>query len=114
MLLFLLVCVGEFFSAPAISLADTAIIALLGDDVNKYGHQRMFGSVGWGLSMFFTGIALDNSIAFTNHPCIPQRLEKNYTICFASFAILMGAALITATQIPFPADLFGGIKVLVL
>lgn len=62
----------------------------------------MFGSIGWGVSMFLIGIALDNSISFTNHPCEPQRLEKNYTICFASFSILMGAALVIALQIPFP------------
>lgn len=111
MLLFLLVVIGEFFSAPAISLVDTAVIALLGDNVNDYGHQRMFGSIGWGFSMFFIGIALDNSVTFSNYPCEPQRLEKSYTICFASFSILMGAAVITALQIPFPYDLLFSTKV---
>lgn len=61
----------------------------------------MFGSLGWGLAMFFVGIALDHSTAFSTHPCGgPQRYEKNYTICFATFSVLMGAALITATQVP--------------
>lgn len=70
------------------------------NDVNRYGHQRMFGSLGWGLAMFFVGIALDHSTAFSTHPCGgPQRYEKNYTICFATFSVLMGAALITATQV---------------
>lgn len=60
----------------------------------------MFGSLGWGLAMFFVGIALDHSTAFSSHPCGgPQRFEKNYTICFATFSVLMGAALITATQV---------------
>lgn len=68
----------------------------------RYGHQRMFGSLGWGLAMFFVGIALDHSTAFSSHPCGgPQRYEKNYTICFATFSVLMGAALITATQVSF-------------
>lgn len=48
LLLFLLVIVGEFFSAPAITLADAAVLSKLGDDVNEYGFQRMFGSIGWG------------------------------------------------------------------
>lgn len=100
-LLFLLIVIGEFFSAPSITLADSAVITLLGDNADKYGHQRMFGSLGWGLSMFFVGIALDHSTAFPNHPCGPEKQEKNYSICFATFSVLMGAAWITATQINF-------------
>lgn len=75
-LLFLLIVIGEFFSAPAITLADSAVITLLGEDADKYGHQRMFGSLGWGLAMFFVGIALDHSTAFPNHPCGPEKQEK--------------------------------------
>lgn len=103
-LLILLVIIGEFFSAPAITLADSAVITLLGEDADRYGHQRMFGSLGWGLAMFFVGIALDHSTSFPNHPCGPYKKEKNYTICFATFSVLMGAALITATQITFKYD----------
>ncbi|XP_075222109.1 major facilitator superfamily domain-containing protein 6 jef isoform X2 [Lycorma delicatula] len=104
-LLLLLVVIGEFFSAPAITLADSAVITILGEDADRYGHQRMFGSLGWGLSMFFVGIALDHSTAFPGHPCGgPDEREKNYTICFATFSVLMGAALITATQINFRYD----------
>jgi len=54
--------------------------------------------------MFFVGIALDYSTAFPDHPCKPDQREKNYTICFAIFSVLMGAALITATQINFKYD----------
>lgn len=103
-LLLLLVIIGEFFSAPAVTLADSAVITLLGEDADRYGHQRMFGSLGWGLAMFFVGIALDHSTAFPNHPCGPDKKEKNYTICFATFSVLMGAALISATQITFKYD----------
>ncbi|GJQ77082.1 hypothetical protein Trydic_g23653 [Trypoxylus dichotomus] len=103
-LLLLLIIIGEFFSAPAITLADSAVITILGEDADRYGHQRMFGSLGWGLAMFFVGIALDHSTAFPNHPCGPEKKEKNYTICFATFSVLMGAALITATQITFKYD----------
>jgi MFS family permease len=100
-LLILLVIIGEFFSAPAITLADSAVITLLGEDSDKYGHQRMFGSLGWGVAMFFVGIALDHSTSFPEHPCGPEKQEKNYTICFATFAVSMSAALIAATQINF-------------
>lgn len=104
LLLLLLVVIGEFFSAPAITLADSAVITLLGEDADRYGHQRMFGSLGWGLAMFFVGIALDHSTSFPDHPCGPGDREKNYTICFATFSVLMGCALITATQITFRYD----------
>ncbi|XP_059622543.1 major facilitator superfamily domain-containing protein 6 [Phlebotomus argentipes] len=103
-LLILLVIIGEFFAAPAITLADSAVITILGDQSDRYGHQRMFGSLGWGLAMFFVGIALDHSTAFPDHPCGPEKEEKNYTICFATFSVLMGAALLTATQITFKYD----------
>lgn len=103
-LLLLLVVIGEFFSAPAITLADSAVITILGEDADRYGHQRMFGSLGWGVAMFFVGIALDHSTSFPDHPCGPTPMEKNYTICFATFSVLMGAALITATQINFKYD----------
>lgn len=100
-LLMLLVIIGEFFSAPAITLADSAVITLLGEDSDRYGHQRMFGSLGWGVAMFFVGIALDHSTSFPEHPCGPNKQEKNYTICFATFAVSMTAALLAATQINF-------------
>lgn len=100
-LLILLVIIGEFFSAPAITLADSAVITILGEDSDQYGHQRMFGSLGWGVAMFFVGIALDHSTSFDDHPCGPEKQEKNYTICFATFAVSMTAALIAATQINF-------------
>lgn len=104
-LMLLLIIIGEFFSAPAITLVDSAVITLLGEDADRYGHQRMFGSVGWGLSMFFLGIALDRSTAFTNHPCgLPGEREKNYRTCFFAFSVLMGGALISATQISFRYD----------
>ncbi|XP_015904990.1 major facilitator superfamily domain-containing protein 6 [Parasteatoda tepidariorum] len=100
-LLVLLIVLGEFFSAPAITLADSATISYLADNADNYGKQRMFGSLGWGLAMFFVGIALDQSTAFPDHPCGPHERERNYTICFATFSVLMGCALIAATQLKF-------------
>ncbi|XP_048522176.1 major facilitator superfamily domain-containing protein 6 isoform X2 [Dendroctonus ponderosae] len=106
-LLMLLIIIGEFFAAPAITLADSAVITILGEDADTYSNQRMFGSFGWGLAMFFVGIALDHSTSFPNHPCGPDTKERNYTICFATFSVLMGAALITATQINFKYEAAG-------
>ncbi|XP_046395998.1 major facilitator superfamily domain-containing protein 6 isoform X2 [Ischnura elegans] len=107
-LLLLLVIIGEFFSAPAVPLADAAVLSLLGEaEADRYGHQRMFGSLGWGLAMFFVGIALDHATSFPEHPCGgPGEKERNYTICFATFSVLMGCALMTATQLNFKYDAY--------
>ncbi|XP_035205801.1 major facilitator superfamily domain-containing protein 6-like [Stegodyphus dumicola] len=105
-LLVLLIVLGEFFSAPAITLADSATLSYLADNADNYGKQRMFGSLGWGLAMFFVGIALDQSTSFPDHPCGPHERERNYTICFATFSVLMGCALIAATQFKFDYESF--------
>lgn len=106
--LLLLIVIGEFFSAPAITFVDSVTLAYLGEDMDNYGRQRMFGSLGWGLSMFFVGLALDHSSTFPNHPCLYTYVtEKNYTICFAVFSVLMSCAFVTATQLKFD-DRHGG------
>jgi hypothetical protein len=108
-LLLLLIIIGEFFSAPAITLADAAVLGYLGEDVENYGKQRLFGSLGWGLSMFFVGVALDHSTTFPDHPCPMQDVhEKNYTICFAVFVVLMCFAWLAATQFHFMYELNAG------
>ncbi|KAK7478828.1 hypothetical protein BaRGS_00029927 [Batillaria attramentaria] len=98
-ILLLLVIIGEFFSAPAITFADCVTLSLLGEDTENYGRQRMFGSLGWGLAMFFVGMALDHATTFPKHPCGTQHpAEKNYTVCFAVFSVLMSCAFLTALQ----------------
>jgi len=100
--LLLIIVIGEFFSAPAITFADTVTLSYLGDDTDNYGRQRMFGSLGWGLSMFFVSIALDSSSVFPGHPCETQhKREKDYILCFAVFSVLMSCAAITASQFKF-------------
>ncbi|XP_054158851.1 major facilitator superfamily domain-containing protein 6-like [Oppia nitens] len=103
-LLLLLILLGEFFSAPAITLADSATLAYLGDNTDSYGQQRMFGSFGWGITMFFVGMALDNSTRFTDHPCGAHIGERNYVTCFTIFALLMALALVASSQFRFDYD----------
>ncbi|XP_018028262.1 major facilitator superfamily domain-containing protein 6 isoform X2 [Hyalella azteca] len=100
-LLLLLVMLGEFFSSPAITLTDHAVLSYLGEEAEQYGKQRMFGSLGWGLAMFVVGIALDQSVSFPGHPCAPHPRERNYYICFTIFSVLMFCAMLVATQFKF-------------
>ena len=62
----------------------------------------MFGSLGWGLAMFFVGMSLDHATTFPRHPCgVSHPAEKNYTVCFAVFSVLMACAFLTALQFEF-------------
>lgn len=100
-LLLLLILLGEFFSCPAVTLADTATLNYLGERTDLYGRQRMFGSVGWAITMFFVGIALDRSTDFPGHPCGAHERERNYNVCFTYFAFLMLAATAVAYKFDF-------------
>ncbi|XP_023322863.1 major facilitator superfamily domain-containing protein 6 [Eurytemora carolleeae] len=68
---------------------------------DKYGSQRMFGSIGWGVCMFVMGIVLDNSTIFPTHRCELSRGERNYNVCYYMFSFMMLVAFLVATQIPF-------------
>lgn len=100
-LLLLLIGLGEFFSAPAITLADSATLAYLGENTDLYGRQRMFGSLSWAVTLLFVGMALDNATSIPDHPCGPHERERSYIVCFTIFALLMACALLTATQFRF-------------
>ncbi len=102
-LILLLVVIGEFVSSPAIALADSAVITLLGEqNQDKYGSQRVFGSLGWGLTMFVMGIVLDHSFfSDQNSRCDASDAQRDYHVCFYVFSVLMFGAFIVATQIPF-------------
>lgn len=100
-LLLLLISLGEFFSAPALTLADSATLSYLGDNTDLYGRQRMFGSLSWAVTLLLVGMALDNATSIADHPCGPHQRERSYTVCFIIFSLLMACAFFTATQFRF-------------
>lgn len=100
-LLLLLISLGEFFSAPALTLADSATLSYLGDNTDLYGRQRMFGSLSWAITLLLVGMALDNATSIADHPCGPHQRERSYNVCFIIFSLLMACAFFTATQFRF-------------
>ncbi len=50
----------SFSNAPIISLTDNAVLNLLGKENHRYGIVRLWGSVGWSVSVFATGFVLQN------------------------------------------------------
>lgn len=108
LLILLVIIVGEFFSAPAITIVDTVTLQYLGKARDRYGLQRMWGSLGWGLAMLLVGIWIDhthNKVTIDGVGCvIPDFRIHNYLIAFIVFGVLMGVAFIVATQFHFEKD----------
>lgn len=59
-IIFILILVYNFFFAPVGSLADSATIAMLGEDRAMYGRIRLGGTIGWGLIAPIAGAMIDN------------------------------------------------------
>ncbi|XP_072173908.1 major facilitator superfamily domain-containing protein 6-like [Diadema setosum] len=96
LLLLIIIVVGEFFSSPTITLADSATLGYLGSNrLEYYGQQRMFGSLGWGVFMLIEGILLDQTRT-SSHGC-----GVNYYICFGTYAVLITCSFFVAMQFKF-------------
>ncbi|KAL0184718.1 hypothetical protein M9458_020414, partial [Cirrhinus mrigala] len=103
LLILLVIIIGEFFSAPAVTIVDTVTLQYLGQHRDRYGLQRMWGSLGWGVAMLSVGIWIDHThitIFIQGSGCVLPDY-KNYQIAFIVFGVLMTLALIVATQFHF-------------
>ncbi|KAM4024689.1 major facilitator superfamily domain-containing protein 6 isoform 2-T2 [Anomaloglossus baeobatrachus] len=103
LLILLVVIIGEFFSAPAVTIVDTVTLQYLGKHRDRYGLQRMWGSLGWGLAMLSIGIGIDHTrinVIIEGEGCTEPEY-KNYRIAFIVFGVLMSVALIVSTQFHF-------------
>ncbi|KAK7065548.1 hypothetical protein SK128_001433, partial [Halocaridina rubra] len=70
------------------SLADTMCLAVLNKDHNKYGQQRLFGALGWGLMGVIMGGLVD--LFSENH------LEPNYAPAIAITTVLLTVNIFTS------------------
>ena len=84
-LLLALVAILALFTAPVTPLADSATLALLGDQRSRYGALRVWGAVGWGLSTLAAGMLV-------------QRL--GLAIVFPSYALIGALAVVIAIFLP--------------
>ena len=105
LLILLVIIVGEFFSAPAVTIVDTITLQYLGKARDRYGLQRMWGSLGWGLAMLLVGIWIDHThveVVIDILGCVlPDYRLHNYRIAFIVFGVLMTIAFVVATQFHF-------------
>jgi PPP family 3-phenylpropionic acid transporter len=56
----ILVMLFNFFFAPVVSLADSATIAMLGEEKSMYGRIRLGGTIGWGVLAPIAGVLVEN------------------------------------------------------
>ncbi len=82
-----------FFTSPIISLGDSATIASLGDEKNKYGRIRLGGTIGWGVMGLLIGFLVD---------------YYGIRMSFWSYAILMFLLLLLCQKLVYPARGDGG------
>ncbi len=84
-LLLALVALLALFTAPVTPLADSATLALLGDQRSRYGALRVWGAVGWGISTLAAGTLI-------------QRI--GLAIVFPSYVLIGALAVVVATFLP--------------
>lgn len=57
---FVVIILYNIFFSPVASLADSATMAMLGDDRSMYGRIRLGGTIGWGVFAPIAGLLVDN------------------------------------------------------
>lgn len=85
--LFIALCISWIGMAVVVSVGDAICFDLLGKRHELYGHQRVWGSVGWGLFSLLGGLLVDANSMHQSY--------KNYSVIF----YLMTAALLPNTLV---------------
>ncbi|XP_063608219.1 major facilitator superfamily domain-containing protein 6-like [Penaeus indicus] len=88
-----LLCVIIAWSGLGISvvMSDTVCFQLLGEKANKYGEQRLFGSLGWGTLVVITGLLIDYASQ--------GQVQKDYTSAFVLSLAVLFVDLVAATRL---------------
>ncbi len=76
-----------FLSSPIIPIIDNSVMMLLGNRRDRYGLERVWGSVGWGVAAIFAGVLI-------------QRFGLHWA--FYGFFILYGFLFFIALRFPVP------------
>jgi MFS family permease len=78
---FMLLIVSWAGMAVVVSVGDAICFEMLGDKPQRYGNQRLWGSVGWGTLSIISGMLIDKFSA--------GQVSKNYSIGFYLMGILI-------------------------
>ncbi|XP_050437463.1 major facilitator superfamily domain-containing protein 6-B-like [Adelges cooleyi] len=72
-------------------LQDTIAIEVLGSESHKYGMQRVWGAIGWGLTSLLTGWCVDSYSA--------GQVQKNYLPAYLISTVLLTMHVIVGSQL---------------
>lgn len=100
-LLLLITIVGMMVSAPSLVLVDIYTLQRLKERSYHFGHQALWGSVGFGFFAFTIGITV-NFVHVMNN--CTRKADINYVPCFFVFAFFMTVTLLVGSQIEFDYD----------
>ena len=92
---------GTLFSCPGLALGDAAAVCLLrrNNDVHKYGKQKRWASIGWGVAAFTFGAIISDQYLC---PYVPgQKRKINYSLCFYGAITLKLLALFSGLRLDF-------------
>lgn len=101
-IVFVLIVFGELVQSPTSSLADSGCLEHLGrENMDKYGCQRSWGSLGFGALSILAGgvVALER---YTIVICGVTIQMSDYRICFYFFAGSMVFTMVAALMYKFP------------
>ncbi|XP_063221759.1 major facilitator superfamily domain-containing protein 6-like isoform X2 [Bacillus rossius redtenbacheri] len=79
--------------ASVTSVGDAICFSILGDKRNRYGYQRMWGAVGWGLMAIIAGLLVDAVSGL--------QVEKNYSPIFYMSAIFLLFDMLASGQLKY-------------
>ena len=71
--------------APVIPLVDNAVVTLLGEERSRYGQQRLWGVVGWGIAGLAAGTLIE---------------RYGLSLAFLGYLVLMACTGLMALAIP--------------
>eukprot|EP00794_Sanderia_malayensis_P003021 gene3021-3479_t len=96
--LLLVSIIKTVFSCPALTIVDTVTVEMLkaNGESHRYGMQRLWGSIGWGLTAFGVG-----AIISTLPLCPGKNDEVSYYPAFYIFTGLMLVAFVIGLRLDF-------------
>lgn len=90
---FALLIVSWAGMAVVVSVGDAICFEMLGDKPQRYGHQRLWGSVGWGSFSIISGLLIDK---FSE-----GKATKNYAVGFYIMAILIFIDMAVSSKLKY-------------
>lgn len=90
---FMLLIISWAGMAVVVSIGDAICFEMLGDKPQRYGHQRLWGSVGWGTFSIISGLLIDK--------LSEGQTAKNYAIGFYLMAGLIVLDMIVSSKLKY-------------